>query len=320
MENSIALPAGFVEVRIKGKSAFVPSAEVEGRTIIATGKYPKIATIRDEDVVPGELVHDPKIFIAALRDHAFKADIFTFFQRPPNVSPQFNFHFEWDNYAAVPITSFESWWNALPQETRKNVRRASKRGVVTQAVAFDDELARGIHKLCNETPVRQGKPFWHFGKDFQTVKAEHATYLERSEFIGAYFEDELIGFIKMVYVDHIAFIFHILAANAHYDKRPINALICAAVEKCAQKKILYLVHDRYSYGNKNHSSLLESKRRNGFVQINFPRYYIPLNRRGKIAVAFRLHRGLAGLLPRPILYAALAARNWFYERKNSSGG
>jgi hypothetical protein len=317
MENSISLPAGFSEIRVKGKTAWVPSVELEGRTIIATGKYLKIATIRDEDVVSGELVSDPDTFVANLRNSALKADLFTFFQRPPDLSPKFNFHFEWDNYAAVPITSYDDWWNALSQETRKNVRRAAKRGVTTRAVAFDDELARGIYKLCNEAPVRQGKPFWHFGKDFDTVKDEHSTYLGRSEFIGAYFENELIGFIKMVYVDQVAFIFHILAANAHYDKRPINALIAAAVEKCAEKKIRYFVHDRYSYGNKSHSSLLESKRRNGFIQINFPRYYIPLTWKGKIALAFRLYRGLSGLLPGPILQAALAVRNRFYERKSA---
>lgn len=315
MENSISLSAGFTEIRIKGKTARVPSVELEGRTVIAIGKCLKIATIRDEDIVPGEAVRNPETFLADLRNSALKADVFTFFQRPPAISPKFDFHFEWDNYAAVPVASFDDWWKKLPQETRKNVRRAAKRGVIVRTIAFDDELARGIHKLCNETPVRQGKPFWHFGKDFETVKEEHSTYLDRSEFIGAYFQNELIGFIKMVYVDQVAFIFHILAANAHYDKRPINALIAAAVEKCAEKKIQYFVHDRYSYGNKSHSSLLESKRRNGFVQINFPRYYIPLTWKGKIAVALRLHRGLAGLLPGPVLHCVLAVRNRFYERK-----
>ena len=101
----------------------------------------------------------------------------------------------------------EAWWEKLPQEARKNTRRAAKRGVEVKVVPFDDELARGIHKICNETPVRQGRPFWHYGKDFETVKREHATYLERSEFIGAYFENELIGFIKMVYVDRLAYYF-----------------------------------------------------------------------------------------------------------------
>ena len=149
-------------------------------------------------------MNDPESFVAALKQSGLRADVLTFFQRPPDVKPKFSYPVEWDNYAAVTLTNFEAWWEKLPQEARKNTRRAAKRGVVVKVVPYDDALAQGIHKLCNESPVRQGEPFWHYGKDFETVKREHGTYLERSEFIAAYFEDELIGFIKMVYVDRLA--------------------------------------------------------------------------------------------------------------------
>ena len=311
--NSVTLPVGSAEIRVRGKTTFVPSVAIDGRTVIVTGKWLKTAAIRDEIAAEGELVKDPGSFIGMLKKSELKADIFTFFQRPPDVSPKFNFHFEWNNYAAIPITTFDKWWESVPQETRKNVRRAVKRGVVVKTAPYDDALVRGIHKLCNESPLRQGKPFWHFGKDFETVKRDHAAYLERSDFIAAYLKDELIGFIKMVHVDRVAFILHILAANAHYDKRPINALIARAVEICALKGVGYFVYDQYIYGNKTHSSLVELKRRNGFEPVNFPRYYVPLSWKGKIAVALRLYRGAVGLLPAPALKIALASRDWLYE-------
>ncbi|HEV2320359.1 MAG TPA: hypothetical protein VGV18_11450 [Verrucomicrobiae bacterium] len=312
--NSVSLPVGFAEIRVRGRTTFVPSVEIEGRTVIATGKWLKIATVRDQDFVEGQI--NPPTFIEALRNVNLKADVFTFFQRPPEVTPKFKYHCEWDNYAAVPITTFDDWWESVPQETRKNVRRAAKRGVLVKNVPFDDALAHGIHNLCNETPVRQGKPFWHFGKDFETVKREHATYLDRSDFIGAFFQDELIGFIKLVYVDRVAFILHILAANAHYDKRPINALLSKAVETCVQKRAGFFVYGQYTYGKKTQSSLVELKRRNGFEQIQFPRYYVPLTIKGKIAVAFRLHRGVVGLLPSPIVNMAVDLRNRLYEKRS----
>ncbi|HTR43175.1 MAG TPA: hypothetical protein VMH87_16295 [Pseudomonadales bacterium] len=319
LENSLSLPANCAEIRIKGKTAFVPSANIDGRTVIATGKFFKVASIRDADLVEGELVKNPETFAAALKKSGLNADVLTFFQRPPDCSPKYDLFFDWDNYAAVTISTYENWWESVPQETRKNVRRAAKRGVVTRAVSFDDELVRGIHNLCNETPVRQGRPFWHFGKDFETIKREHATYLDRSDFVGAYFEDQLIGFIKMTYVDSVAFILHILASNAHYDKRPINALIAKAVEVCAQRKAGYFVYDRYTYGNKKDSSLVELKRRNGFEQIQFPRYYLPLTSKGKIFTALKLYRGISGMLPEPMLKMALAGRDWLYRRKLSGG-
>jgi hypothetical protein len=286
--------------------------------VIAKGGRIKTASIMDDIVAPGELVKDPDTFVADLKQSGLKADVLTFFQRPPDVAPKFKHHFEWDNYAAVDTTNFDAWWEKLPQEARKNTRRSAKRGVIVKSVPYDDALAQGIHKLCNESPVRQGKPFWHYGKDFETVKREHGTFLERSEFIGAYYQDELIGFIKMVYVDRIAFILHILAFNSHYDKRPLNALLTKAVEICSQKGVGYFVYDKYVYGNKKDSSLVEFKRRNGFEQINFPRYYLPLTLKGKIYVGLRLYRGAVGLIPGPVLNTLLKVRDKFYSRKGNA--
>ena len=304
-----------VEIRVSGRNTLVPAAEIAGRTVVAKGGRIKTASILDEVLAEGELVKDPGAFIAALKQSGLKADVLTFFQRPPDVKPRFNLHFDWDNYAVVDTSNFDAWWEKLPQEARKNTRRSAKRGVVVKSVPYDDALAQGIHKLCNESPVRQGKPFWHYGKDFETVKREHGTFPDRSEFVAAYFQDELIGFIKMVYTDRLAVILHILAFNSHYDKRPLNALITKAVEICAQKGVGYFVYGSYVYGNKKDSSLVEFKRRNGFEQLNFPRYYVPLTFKGKIYVSLRLYRGAVGLLPAPVLNLLLKIRDKIYARK-----
>ena len=292
-----------------------PAADVCGYTVVSKGGRIKLASILDEGVAEGELVQDPAAFVAGIRQSGLPADVLTFFQRPPDVTPRFKYHFDWDNYAVVDTTNFDAWWEKLPQEARKNTRRSAKRGVTVRSVPYDDELARGIHKLCNESPVRQGKPFWHYGKDFETVKREHGTFLERSEFVGAYFENELIGFIKMVYAGRLAVILHILAFNAHYDKRPLNALLTKAVEICSQKGVQYFVYGNYVYGNKKDSTLVEFKRRNGFEQLNFPRYYLPLTLKGRIYVGLRLYRGLVGLLPGPVINLLLKVREKLYAPK-----
>ena len=283
------------EVRFAGKTFYVPSVEICGRTVVVTGKWIRTAQVKDEEVVESEL----------------KADVFTFAQRPPETTPKYDYHLEWDNWAAVRTTCFKDWWENLPQESRKNVRRAARRGVVVRIVPFDDNLANGVYRIYNETPVRGGRLFWHFGKDFETVRRELATYLDRSEFIGAYWNEHLIGFIKMVYVDHVATLMHIISMNEHYDKRPMNALIAKAVELCEQKGISHLVYGQFIYGNNRQSSFLEFKRRNGFKQVNFPRYYIPLSLRGKVFVRLRLYRGLSGLIPEPILQPLLNFRAWY---------
>jgi hypothetical protein len=299
------------EIRISGKTLYVPSAEVCGRLVVVTGKWIRTAQINDEQVVQGVTVENPETFIGRLKESELRADVFTFTQRPPQTTPRYGYSLEWDNWAAVRTTCFKEWWENLPQESRKNVRRAAKRGVVVKTVPFDDDLVRGIHAIYNETPVRQGKRFWHFGKDFNTLKGELATYLDRSEFIGAYWNDVLIGFLKMVYVDHLATLFHIISMNEHYDKRPMNALIARAVEVCEQKWISHFIYGQFLYGNKHQSSLLEFKRRNGFEQINFPRYYVPLTWKGQVFVKLRLYSGIGGLVPEPVLQRVLSLRAWF---------
>ena len=128
------------------------------------------------------------------------ADIFTFVDLNPDGTQRYAYPLEWESVAALPITTFDHWWNRqIPQETRTGVRKAEKKGVTVEVVGFTDELVRGIQNIYNETPVRQGKPFWHYGKDFETLRTIHATFLETSDFIAAYYNGEIIGFMKLVY-------------------------------------------------------------------------------------------------------------------------
>jgi hypothetical protein len=301
------------EVRFSGKTFYVPSAEICSRTVVVTGKWIRTAQIKDEEVVEGVTVEDPESFIAKLRESELRADVFTFAQRPPEITPKYDYHWEWDNWAAIPTTCFKEWWENLPQEARKNVRRSTRRGLVIKVVEFDEDLVNGVFRIYNHTAVKDGRLFWHFGKSFETIKRELATYLDRSEFIGAYWNEELIGFIKMVYVDRVATLMHIISMNEHHDKRPMNALIAKAAELCEQKGISQLIYGKFIYGNKRRSSLVEFKRRNGFEQVNFPRYYVPLTLRGEVFVRLRLYRDLNALIPEPILQPLLSLRAWYYK-------
>jgi hypothetical protein len=307
------MAAKLVEVRVEGKTFRVPSAEIQGRTVTVRGKWLKVATVQDEEFVSGEPVADPQSFISALRGERLGADVFTFAQPLNDLTPKHDYPLEWDNAAVIPITTYEAWLNSLSQDTRRNVKKAAKQGVNLRIADFNDTLVRGIVEIYNETPVRQGRRFWHYGKSFELVKEETATYLDRSDFIGAYFGEELIGFIKMAYVNGGAHIIHILSKVAHADKRPTNALIAKAVEVCAGKGVSRFVYCKYVYGKNDTSPLTEFKRRNGFEQVQYPRYYVPLSLKGKVALGINLHHGWRNLLPRRLFVALLATRRRFFE-------
>jgi hypothetical protein len=303
---------GYDEIRVRGRATRVPKTEIHGRTIVASGRWLKVATVRDEELVEGEIVPHPDDFVAQLRSSGLGADIFTFPEALGAGGPAQPFPFEPDNAAIIRTNDFEAWWNGLPQESRKNARRAAKRGVVVRTAELDDQFATGIKRIYDESPVRQGKPFWHYGKDLNQVKMENGTYPARSEFIGAYHEVELIGFMKWIYVDDVAWIIQILALSSHYDKRPMNAMIAKAVEICHQKSIRYLVYSRFTYGNKADSSLAEFKRRLGFEQLDYRRYYVPLTLKGRLALKLGIHRGWIGVLPSWLLSPLLTVRaRWF---------
>ena len=55
----------------------------------------------------------------------------------------------------------------------------------------------GITTIFNETPIRQGRHFLHYGKTCETVKREFSRFLFREEIFGAYLKDELVGFIML---------------------------------------------------------------------------------------------------------------------------
>lgn len=308
----------FVDISVKGKPVRVPSACIDGQTVIATGRWLKIAAVVDEELLEGNSVANPTFFVRQLKNAELKADILTFAQKLPDTAPKYLYHLEWDNFAVIPITSFPEWWEKrVAYDVRKAVKRARKLGVEVRLAEFNDTLVRGMCNIYNESPVRQGKPFWHYQKDFETVKRENSTYLERSGFIGAYYEGELIGFIRMIYVGTIATTLQVISQKKHSDKKPTNALIAKAVEICEQRGVSHLVYGSYVYNDPN-SSLTEFKRRNGFEEVLLPRYYVPLTFKGAIALKLNLHHRLADHIPLSLRTRLRKMRTFWNTRKFQS--
>src|SRR5215472_18497706 len=120
-----------VKVRVRGHWVKVPAVSVSGNNLIAAGKWLRVASVRGEEMMDHEL-ECPELYIEKLKGDAkaaLKADIFTFTQKLPVIQPKYSYPMEWESVAAIHLTSFTRWWEDLPQETRKNVRRSCKRGV-----------------------------------------------------------------------------------------------------------------------------------------------------------------------------------------------
>ncbi len=304
-----------VETTVKGKWVRVPAFDYQGKSIIAKGTWLRLAQILDEEWLDTEL-EDPELCAKLLKSQrrtGLRADILTFAQKLPVTNPKYDHHTEWDSIAAVRTTSFGQWWAGLPQESRKNVRRSQKRGVEVFVKPLDDHLIRGIWGVNNDSPLRQGTAYRHYGKTFEEVKKDHSSFLDHCDYICAYVGEELIGFIWLIYIGKIASILQILTKPSHRDKRPANALVAKAVELCAARGLLYLTYGMFNYRNKKHNSLREFKERNGFSEHLVPRFYIPLTLWGKFCMKVKLHRGLIGILPHEAIMAGARFRSMCYE-------
>jgi hypothetical protein len=290
------------ETLLKGRPATIRCLEINGQIYTVSKGLATTAQLEDEWY---EDVKDPRAVIAALNDSPIKVDIFTFWQRLPEVQPKFDFYTEWQLIAALPITSFDYWWNnQIKSRTRSLIRKTKKEGLILREVPFDDAFVQGITDIFNETPVRQGRHFWHYGKDFETVKRQFSRYLFREQMIGAYLQDELIGFVMLGDAGRYAVTGQVLSKLRYRGLAPNNALISKAVEVCARRGFPYLVYFHWTSG-----SLSEFKRRCGFVETAIPRYYVPLTKWGRFALSTRLHRGWKESVPESIKQRLRKARS-----------
>jgi hypothetical protein len=305
-----------VEVRTKGRWVTIPGIGINGDILITTGKHLKIAKIRGEEMRERE-IEDPELYVAGLRtdkDRILRADLFTFTQKLPVTQPRYSYPFEWESVAAIQLGRFKQWWEALPQETRKNVRRSQKRGVEVLIKELDQDVIEGIRAVNDDSPMRQGVKNAYYGLSSADTRQRYGEFEGRCDFICAYSGEDMIGFLHLVYREDTAAILNLTAKPSQFDKRPANALVAKAVEICEARGISHISYGLYNYGNKRDSSLREFKVRNGFKEILVPRYFVPLTLWGRLCMKANLHRGLIGNLPPWVISTGLRARALWYKK------
>jgi hypothetical protein len=298
-----------------GKEDIADVATIAGTRFVVEGNALRIVRADHEWDVD---IDDPGAILAAFRTSRRRLDLFTFTQRLPHTEPKFNYAMEWGNVAAIPISTFNDWWlQPVVKETRNKVRKGRKLGVEIAVVDLDDDLVRGIVAIYNESPIRQGKLFPDYGKDPETIKRKLATFPDRSDFIGAYYKGELIGFVKLVSAGPFTRTMHVISSLRHRDKAPTNALIARAVQLCVDRGIPYLVYGQFEYGKRGGKGLVAFKHYTGFRKIELPRYYVPLSSFGRLCLRLKLHHGLVEWLPRGLIDRLLDLRARGYQFRYS---
>ena len=295
----------------RGKAINVQGIRIEDkRVVVVRHGIVSIARLKDEWF---EDVGDPEVILNGLAKSIPRPDLFTFWQRLPDTVPLYPYHREEEALSAIPLKDFDYWWmTQINSDARKKARRAEKRGVEIRLATLDDDLVRGVMGIFNDTPVRQGKPFWHFGKSFEDVKEILSRDLAISKFIGAYNGSELVGLAKLNYAGQRFVNPGLFLTKIEYrrEKYLDNALMAKAIETCTADGVSYFTYANWRRGN--HAEFL---RRNGFEKTVIPRYWVPLTTKGKLAMRFGLHREVRNRIPGWLYDALVDIRAKFYRRK-----
>lgn len=292
----------------RGKARPVDGIQIDKKRLVVEGRFPTVARLWDEWY---EDCGDPELMISALMTCRPRPDLFTFCQRLPDTAPLYSYYHEPEALSAIRLQGFQHWWEKqIKSDTRKKAKRAENRGVEIRVVSLDDALVRGVIDIFNETPVRRGKPFWHYGKSFDTIKEELSRDLATSKFIGAYEEGDLVGFVKLVYAPERFANPGLIVSKLEARKKYVNnGLMAKSVEVCCQDGIPYLTYTKWRRGTQ-----AEYLVRHGFEKTLVPRYWIPLTKKGMIALKFGLHRDIRTRIPDRLKGVLLSLRKAFYTR------
>jgi len=289
-----------------GREYIPPQLDLEKAASINTGKrwFYSFASC------PLEYIYDvnpKKELLVALRERG--VDLFTFVHRNflnDSADAMYSFHKEVENYAIMRIVSYSEWWSStIKKRERQSVKKAKKSGVTVKKVIINEDFLRGVQKIYNETPFREGRRYSGYGQSIQILEKKFGN-IGDSDILGAYLNSELIGLLWITFGDRAAMFRSFVSLLKYRDKCPNNALISEAVQRCAERNIRFLVYgDKYGFI----PSLDRFREHQGFCKFPLPRYYVPLTTRGQLAIKLKAHRKLEYSLPLPIERVGLRLYN-----------
>lgn len=226
-----------------------------------------------------------RISLSSLKDVG--VDLFTFVERTFITGEQkYPFKRESEPIALLTTKSFDDWWeHQINKKVRNLIRKADKARISVYSPKIDSNFVRGAFKIYNETPIRQGRKYSGYGVSLTSI-TERFKNLQNSEVLGAYFGEELVGLLWMVYGDRVARIRSFVSLIKQRDKAPNNALIAEGVKRCSKRGINFIIYEKMGYL----PGLDSFKKQNGFREFVTPRYYVPLSWKGMLAIKLGIHK------------------------------
>ncbi|MES2467153.1 MAG: hypothetical protein V4675_07625 [Verrucomicrobiota bacterium] len=259
------------------------------KELLVSGSFFRTARLRHEWC---DFLENVPEFIQALAQRPLHADLFTFVDELHVEVARHSYHAEPISIAILPVESYAKWWDGMGFKARNKVRKAQKSGAEVRVIELNEMLARGVEKIYNECPIRQGRKFYHYGKRSPEILTELSSFPDESIFVGVYLHEELIGFMKLFKGQAVLRTVHIIATIQHRDLNVMDLLIAKAVELCDLHQVRSL-----QYGSWTDGGIGAFRSKHGFKPVTLSRYFVPLNWRGAFMLKTMLHHPLRERLP-----------------------
>ncbi|MGI9087597.1 MAG: hypothetical protein ACR2HH_07660 [Chthoniobacterales bacterium] len=131
---------------------------IASKEVAISGRVFRTAKLRHEWC---DFYSDPAQAIEEMRQAQLGADVFTFVHDIGEASQPYSYRSLPVGLAILPVTTYEKWWDDIGYKTRNKLRKGLKSGVELRVAQLDAEFARGVEAIYNETPVKQGRKFYH---------------------------------------------------------------------------------------------------------------------------------------------------------------
>src|SRR5262245_55531243 len=126
-----------IDMSVRGKLVRTRAIFLCGVNVLLRRRFIKTAQIFDEYWLERDTLPAPETVIGELRKMASKPDIFVFAQRVPDTATRHRYHHIFDNYAVLPLSTYEHWFqHQIPAATKRNIRASQKRGILTRVCDY----------------------------------------------------------------------------------------------------------------------------------------------------------------------------------------
>lgn len=286
-------------------------------TILSPQRPMAMASLLDEDYLDGEIVDlgSLKTFLAGLDSPPW---FFRYSTLAHLGACAGGGTFDVDNRSCLRVEDPDYWGKkVVAKDVRESLRRIRREGVEVREMPFNASSCEDISTLFNESPIRQGKRYWHYGKSAAQIQEELSPLASRSLYVGAYHRGRLVGFTQVVRLESIGVLrtVHVLGSLVSRKVRPVTAMIDWMVRYGWENGFQRIVYGKHDYGNASNDSLTAFKSRHGFRSEPLRIDYHCLCPQGAWYLAAGLHRNLREMTPRHLALFLKKARSRLISAK-----